>query len=195
MFKEYLKRRWLFEADKGGSGGSAGEGGTGGDPDQGGEKPTFDAWIARQPDDVKALLEVHTKGLKSALDSERENRKELEKQLRGLAKKAEDGSEAQQQLTEMADKIAAADRKADFYEEAHRQGVTNLKLAYLTATTDGLIDTRGRVNFDEMKKNYPELFGKARPAPAGNAGNGTNQETPKSQGMNDFIRTASGRQP
>lgn len=156
------------------------------------EPLTFDGWLGEQPDEVKVLLDGHTKGLKSALESERGSRKDLEKQLRDLAAKAEKGSEAQTQLAGIADQLGEADRKADFYEMAHGAGVTNLKLAYTVAVSDEMFDRRGQVNFDTMKQSYPELFG-AKSVPKGNAGDGTDTQPSPAKDMNRYIRTAAGR--
>ena len=154
----------------------------------------FDTWIKDQTDPVKSMMDTHTKGLKTALDSERESRKKLEKDLRDMAGKAEKGSEAEKQLTEMVNKISESDRRADFYEAAHAAGVTNLKLAFIVASQDDLFDRRGAVNFETMKQSYPELFGTAKvKPPAGNAGDGNNNNNPPGHTMNDYIRTAAGR--
>lgn len=192
MYKRY---GMYLEADKGGAGGS-----DGGDKQQSndqhgdGEKPlVFDAWLKEQDESVQQMLDGHTRGLKSALDGERDNRKKLERELRDLAGKAEKGSEAQTQLTKMADQVAEADQKAEFYEQAHAAGVSNLKLAYLVAQNDDLIDKRGRVNFETLKATYPELFGGKPKTPAGNAGSGTDKDKPASATMNDYIRKAAGR--
>lgn len=189
--------------------GTAGGGGTGtqtspapktGDDGKGGatQQPatplTYDAWLEKQPDDVKALLDTNVKGLKSALDSERGTREKLERELRTMAKAAEAGSEAQKKLTEMADEMSETDRRADFYDSAHKAGVGNLKLAYTVAVQEELFDSKGRVNFEAMKKDYPELFGAtSRKIIKGNAGDGTEEEPPKTGGMNDFIRAGAGR--
>lgn len=202
MFERF-KHGWYEEADKGGAGGSggnaeAGNGGTGNADGSGAAgketKPlVFDEWVKGQPEEVKTLLDTQTKGLKSALQSEREARSTAEKALREMAGKAEAGSEAQKQLTSMADQMAEADRRAEFYDEAHKAGVTNLKLAYLSAVADERFDKKGRVNFDEMKKDYPELFGTKKP-PEGNAGKGTGDNGPAGHAdMNAFIRRSAGR--
>jgi hypothetical protein len=157
------------------------------------QKPfTYEAWLESQDDQIREMLEGHTKGLKTALDSERESRKGYEKQLRELAKKAEAGSDAQKQLTEMADQIKTAESRADFYDAAHREGVTNLKLAYLVATQEDLFDKAGRVNFAEMKKSFPELFASSNGA-RGDAGSGTGGGQTKGQSMDEMIRGAAGR--
>lgn len=153
----------------------------------------YESWLEKQSADVKVLLEGHVRGLKSALDSEREGRKKLEREIRDLAGKAEKGSQAEAQLTQVADKIAEGDRKAEFYEAAHAAGVTNLKLAYLAAVQEDMFDKHGRVNFEAMRQTYPELFGGAKKPPAGTAGNGTRNAPDGHQGMNDFIRAAAGR--
>jgi len=181
-------RKWL-DANAGGSGNGNGTGdeGAGAGENNNDEGLTFETWIKDQKPEIVSLLDGHTKGLKTALDSERVTRKETEKQLRDLAKKAEAGSEAQTKLTEMADQFSAADRRADFYEEAHKAGVVNLKLAFLVASQDELFDSKGRINFDGMKKEYPELFG-GKQIPDGNAGNGTGGQNTGAVKMDDFIR-------
>ena len=182
-----------FDADKGNAGGGAQDAGDDGGQDD--KTVTFDAWLTEQPENVKSLLDGHTRGLKSALDSERESRKKLERDLREMAGKAESGSEAQKQLTQMADQITEADRKADFYEAAHTAGVTNLKLAYMVATADNLFDRKGNPDFEGLKTSYPELFGGKSKVGSGNAGSGTNDNKKPAHSMNDFIRVASGRKP
>lgn len=158
-----------------------------------GQGLSFDTWMAAQDANVRGLLDGHTKGLKNALDSERESRKGLEKQLKDLAGKAEKGSELEKQLNDLLTQQQTAQTRAEFYEAAHAAGVSNLKLAFLVASQEGLIDQKGRVNFDEMKKSFPELFGASqKPAPA-NAGTGTNAPTAGAQNMNQFIRRAAGR--
>ena len=90
--------------------------------------------------------------------------------------------------------MAEGTTKADFYEEAHKAGVSNLKLAYHIATTEELFDKRGAVNFEKMKEAYPELFGKKQ-VPRGDAGEGTGTAPGgKEVSMNAFIRKAAGKQ-
>jgi len=187
-----FNRNWkvFYEANAGGGGGQSNNDGKQDGND--GEALTFDAWLGKQDDKVKGLLESHTKGLKNALDTERESRKGLEKQMRELATKAEKGSEAEKQLTAFADKLAESDRRADFFDAAHKAGVTNLKLAYTIAVSDEMFDKKGNVSFDTMKKTYPELFG-VKKAPAGSAGEGTEGNTNVAADMNARIRRLAGR--
>jgi TolA-binding protein len=149
---------------------------------------SFDTWLAAQDANVRGLLDGHTKGLKNALDSERESRKGLEKQLKDLAGKAEKGSELEKQLNDLLTQQQTAQTRAEFYEAAHAAGVSNLKLAYVVASQEGLIDQKGRVNFDEMKKQFPELFGASQKPAPGNAGTGTNNQLSDRTSMDEFIR-------
>jgi biopolymer transport protein ExbD len=159
------------------------------DPENEQPTPTFEDWL-KEHEDVKPLYEAHTKGLKSALNTERTAREELEKQLRKLAKQADAGSDAQKELTETADKLAATERRDKFYEVAHEEGVKNLKLAWLAAQE--FMDEDGEVKLDAMKKAYPELFASKQKVNV-NAGDGMqNQQAPLD--MNSLIRRAAGRQ-
>ena len=161
---------------------------------KGGEKPpegdakakiTYDTWVGDQSVEVKGLLDGHTAGLTSALQSEREARKALEAQLKEAAGKAE--GETKVKLEAMAAEMAAVEQRADFFVDAQAAGIGNLKLAYTVAVQDDLIDKRGRVNFEQMKKDYPELFGDKLKTPKGHQGSGAN---PPVEGidMNQFIR-------
>ena len=195
MFRNSL---WKVSFDEGAASGGAGGGqGSSGQQSAGSGQQnqgelTFDSWLEKQDETVKGLLEGHTKGLRSALESERGTRKDLEKQVRDLASKAEKGSEAEKQLTGLADQIAKADQKVEFFDAAHKVGVTNLKLAYTVAVTDDLFDKKGNVDFGKLKTSYPELFG-AKKTPNGNAGEGTEGNTNVASDMNARIRRAAGR--
>lgn len=192
-------------AGGGAAGGGAGAGSAGGGEGGGSTvTPKYAAWadyLATQDDEVKGLYEKDVQGLKTALASEREEKKGLERQVRDLAGKAEAGSEAQKNLTELADKIAEGDRRTNFYEDAHKEGVSNLKLAYTIAVQDDLFDRKGVADLDKLKKNYPELFSAKRETPpAGKGGAGAGAGGGKQPGggggggdMNSLIRGASGR--
>ncbi|RLD07704.1 MAG: hypothetical protein DRI32_00435 [Chloroflexi bacterium] len=173
----------------GGTGGDDGQSGSGGDL-------TLDSWIealedADQKKSVKTLLGTHVGKLESALKSERVTRKDMEKQVRDLAKQAEDGSDSQAQLTQLADDLEKAGQKSDFYEVAHLAGVSNLKLAYMAAVQDDLFDRKGNVDFAAMKESYPELFAGTQEED-GDAGRGTGGELPEGSTMDDYIRGKAG---
>lgn len=161
-----------------------------------GETPqTWEDWLNAQADDVKALYEAHTNGLRSALNSERESKRELERQLREMRDKAEKGSEAETRLNEMVSALETANRRADFVVEAAKpeNGVADIEAAWLivNAKADTFFDRKGNVNFALLKQQHPMLF-RAAKAPPGNAGSGVGQEGGK-QDINDWIRSAAGR--
>lgn len=156
---------------------------------------TFESWLTGQDEATQSLIGDHIAGLKSALDSERNGRKTLEKQLRDAAKQLESGSEAQKQLEQMAADLNAASTRASFYEAAHGAGVRNLPLAFIAAREAGLLDGDGIANLKAMQERFPELF--AAPGPTAvpsHAGNGTQRPAPASEpSMDAFIRKAAGR--
>lgn len=154
------------------------------------QPPTFDSWFESQPEEIKGLIDSNVSGLKSALDSERNERKSLAKQLSELKGKAEKGSELEQQLTTLSAQLESQAAKAAFYESAPAD-VANMKLAWMAAQ-DGHTDKRGNVDWNSLRSAYPELFRKTVTPPA-NAGNGRGQEGGNQPNMNAFIRAAAGR--
>lgn len=154
---------------------------------------TFDSWVAEQSDEVKALLDGHTKGLKSALESERAQRSDLAKQVRDLAAKAEKGSEMEKTLTDLQGKLEAEQKRVAFLEDAGRPeiGCSNPKAAYLIAQADGLFDRHGQPDWAAIKAAAPELFG--RRMPQVNAGAGTGSPPQPAPSMNEFIRRMAGK--
>lgn len=152
---------------------------------------TFDEWIASQDGTIKALAEQHTAGLRSALQSEREQRKEAIKQLKDLAAKAEKGSELEQQLQRMLSERDAAERRASFYESAPAVNCANPRAALLVAQAENLFKRDGSPDWDAIQSVAPEFF---RRTQAVSAGAGTQGAPPAgSKNMNEFIRRAAGR--
>jgi len=176
--------------------------GTGGTPDpvaQGngtGETPptppTFETWYTGLDEQGRGLVDGHVMGLKSALATERQNRADLSKQIKDLAAKAEKGSELEQRLNEASTRLEAAERRANFAEDAIRPeiGCSNIKVAYALAVAEGMFDSKGRPDWAGLKTAAPELFRKPGPGSA-DGGAGHNQ-TPRMD-MNMIIRRAAGR--
>ncbi len=148
----------------------------------------FDSWLNEQPDDIKGLISTHTANLKSALESERSSRRELEKQIKRIARTSEEGSELRQQLDRISGELSTTSQRADFYDEAHKQGVKNLRLSYLAAKEAGLVDDRGRCDFGQLKTQFPELFAEVRKQAPTNTGAGAGTPPTPAQTMNDIIR-------
>jgi hypothetical protein len=164
----------------------------------------YEAWFKSQPKPVQDAITGHITKLRSALDSERAERSNLAKQIKELLPKADKGSELEKQLQGFQANLETAERRADFYEAAGPAGVSNLKLAWITAQADDLItnhtDSKGRVNFErlfgDLKERYPELFAQKRaPVPPGNAGSGAGAPpATEAADMNRLIvRAARGR--
>jgi hypothetical protein len=153
----------------------------------------FDEWLKAQDETVRTAYESHTKGLKTALDSERTQRSELARQLKEASKGAEKGSDLERSLADLSGKLELAERRATFAEQATRPeiGCVNVRAAWALAQAEGLFDSRGNPNWDSLKTTAPELFG-ASPV-RGNAGVGTGVKPPPAQGMNQFIRQSAGR--
>ena len=159
----------------------------------GGETPQdFEAWLATQADDVKALYESHTSGLKTALKSERQRNADMATQLRDAAAKAE--GETKAALEDMAGKAEAEAKRADFYEAAAGAGCTDLKLAFLAAQADDLFDRKGRPDIAAVKAAHPSLFSAPRvpDARAGRGAQGGNGHT-GGAAIDDAIRRAAGK--
>jgi len=165
-------------------------------PQGSGETPqvpeTWDAFLEAQPEPVKQLFSQHVQGLKAALSTERDQRRDFEKQLRDVAKQLEDGSEAKAQLEQLSSQYEEAERRLAFYESAPAE-LVNAKLGWLAVTELDAFDRRGNVNWDAVREAYPELFKSAKsPAPSANAGAGT-QGTQTPFSMNDAVRAAARR--
>lgn len=163
------------------------------DEQTGSTPANFGEWLKTQTTDVQKLYTDEVAGLKSALSSERQQRKDNEAALRDAAAKVEKGSEAEKALTEQADTLQGLEERAAFYDNAHTQGVTNLKLAWMAAQEIDAFDKRGNVNWEGLKTQFPELFTKTT-IPSGDAGKGTKTAPAGDQkSINAFIRAEAGR--
>lgn len=161
-----------------------------------GEKPaTWEDFLKGQTETIQNLYNEHTQGLRSALNDERQQRRNLETKLRELSSQLEKGSEAKKKVDELTQQLEAENRRADFYEDAAASGVANFRLAWLAIQDrpDEYLDRRGRVNFDLLKERNPELFKSTKTTPVpGHPGSGT-QTQPAGQQltMNEIIRGGS----
>lgn len=156
---------------------------------------TFDAYLAKQPEPIRKLYEVHSTGLLNSVKATRDERDNALKLIKELTPKAEKGSEMETALKDLTGKLEAADKRANFAEEAIKPeiGCTNVKAAFAIATSEELFDKRGLPNWDAIKKTAPELFRKPGKA-QGNAGDGTGDGANTGiSTMNDVIRHMAGR--
>ena len=168
---------------------------TGGTPETTPSGMLWDDWFKSQPEDVKTLITDHESGLKSALKSERDNTRNLSKQIADLQGAAEKGSELERQLTTLQAKLTESERHANFIDGAVGAGCTNTKAAYKLARADEDLWKRdGSPDWDAIKETAPEFF--ARPKPSGgNAGSGTNTDPnagSKMHPMDEIMRRSIG---
>ena len=136
---------------------------------------TFEDWFNTQPDNVKALISDHERGLKSALDAERGNTKALSRQINDLQGAAEKGSELEKQLSTLQAKLTESERHASFIDSASSAGCTNAKAAYKLAKADEDLWKRdGSPDWEAIKETAPEFFRKPTSV-TGNPGSGTDK--------------------
>lgn len=154
---------------------------------------SYDDWYKGLDDSQKALVDGHTHGVKSALDSERALRKDFEKKAKELAAAAEKGSEMEKQVGSLLAQLSEANQRAEFLAGAPAAGCADPQLAFLAAREGGHFDMNGKPNWEAIKLAHPNLFATQQPAPrgGGDAGSGT-QTPPKANDMNSFIRGARG---
>lgn len=197
MLKERYQQ-FLFDADGGDGGGGtdadkSGDGNPPADKSQEGEKSTsqfenFAAFLEKQPKEVQELYQKDVHGLKSALETERGEKKTLSAQLKELLPKAEKGSELETQLTETVSKLESAERRAAFAEQAIKPEVScsNVKAAYALALADNLFDKDGNPDWTTIKQTAPELFRK----PSSTDGGAGNRQPPKEDIYTAAMRAA-----
>jgi len=160
-----------------------------------GTQPTWETVLAALPEEQRGLYDQHVQGLRTALQSERDQHQDLARQLREATQRLEEGSETRQQLEQLTGQIEVANQRADFFEQATQPeiGCSSPRLAWLAAQEVEAFDRRGNVNWAVLKEQFPELFGQGtKKQPPGNAGSGTSTP-PAAQGMNAFIRRQAGR--
>ncbi len=165
-----------------GAGGSGGnQAGGGGTPQPGGQgAPTFESWYGTLDTGVRGLIDNHISGLKNALASERTAVTELRERLTEMSGKLGKDSPERQQMEALQASLKTHEQQAAFYDAAHANGVTNLRLAWLAAQEGKLFDAdKGTVDWAKFKTQFPELFRATAPAPQpgatnpGNAGRST----------------------
>ena len=174
-------------ADDNNQGGQSGDDGG----NSGEDELTYDGWFNEQDDAVKGLISGNVTGLKSALDTERSQRKEMAKALKATTKELEKGTDARNALEKITVQLDAAEKRLAFVESVSGQ-VSNVTLAWLAAQEIGAVDGTGAVNLETLKASYPELFVK-KVRPAGNAGDGAGSSVAGKKDMNTFIRRSAGR--
>ena len=162
-------------------------------PADGAIPETWEAYLEKQDEKVKALYTAHRSGLLNAVKATRDERDDLARQIKTLAKAQAEGSEAKTQLEAITAQLEKTERRAAFLEEAMKPELQcrNPKAAWLLAEAGNHFDKKGNVDFAALRAEAPELFG--LPTARANAGSGTQTPPSPTQSMNDFIRTSAGR--
>lgn len=150
----------------------------------------YEQWIGEQSEEIKAGIEAHYQGILNTAKATRQERDDLDKKLKRLAKEVEVGSDAEKTISEMRGQLANETKRANFFEGANKQGIKNAKLAFALANTDNLYTDEGTPDWDKIKENAPELFNAQ--AINSNAGSGTNQRpaVDSSKAVRDALKTS-----
>lgn len=147
----------------------------------------YDDWLKDQDEATQALITDHIAGLKTALTSEREERKQLARQLKGLSGQGQTIDTLQTKLTGITESLELKNAQLVFYGEAQGK-VKDLSLAWLAAREAGLVNG-GTVDLAKLKETHPILFAPPPPVNGGNQGGGESGDMT----MNDLIRARAGR--
>lgn len=152
----------------------------------------YDNWVSKQPVEVQEMLERQQKALRSALVDERQQRRNLHKQVKALEVKASTSTVTADEVARLQTTLKEAQRQARFYESLPGD-CANPKLAFLAAKDMGFMTDAGTVNWDGLRQEAPQLFAKIV-VPSANAGTGAKQGGATGEtNMNDIIRGMTGR--
>lgn len=154
-----------------------------------------DAWIDSLPEEQRPFAERfrehHVTAVQQALANERKERKALAAQVKELSAKATGNTDVEKQLQELSSKADASTQRADFYEEAAKRGVvpSRFSAAFRVAQVEGLINDKGRVDWEGLKEGYGEFFAtEQKPKGGSGAGAGVGDKPKPKQDMNALIR-------
>ncbi len=123
----------------------------------------FEAWLAKQPDEIKQKYETHVSGLKTALETERKSAKEKDKQLKKLAEfEAAEEKRKQEQMTEtekLQSELATA--KAEKEQAALELATERIKNAVLFGAAQPVFGNKQKFAHPELAydllKTLPEI--------------------------------------
>ncbi|HEX9329583.1 MAG TPA: hypothetical protein VF915_23850, partial [Reyranella sp.] len=132
---------------------------------------TFEALMESLSDGHRALIEKHISGLRTALETERGDRKAAQKAIRSVQTELEQLKAGNVQVKELELRAAEAEAAATFFEEAAAYNVKrgSMRLAFLAAQDGHFFGDDGGVQWDALQARFPDLFegSNDRPAPDG----------------------------
>lgn len=160
---------------------------------------TPESWFGALPEDAKTIAQKwHDEkvvGLKSALGSERDDRKtdrtSFQKQLTDAIAKA--SGEGKAELEKISASLSESGTRSDFYADAHEAGAGDLRLAWAAVKEYELYDRKGNPDIEALKTKCPYLFQSAATTvlrPRVSAGAGTRTLPDPQNDMNARIRKA-----
>ena len=160
---------------------------------------TPESWFGALPEDAQTIAQKwHDEkvvGLKSALGSERDDRKTdrtaFQKQLTDAIAKASGESKAE--LEKIQASLSESGTRSDFYADAHEAGAGDLRLAWAAVKEYELYDRKGNPDIEALKTKCPYLFQSAAATvlqPRVSAGAGTRTPLNPQDDMNARIRKA-----
>ena len=158
---------------------------------------TFDEWYQSLPDNVKTLAngaKDHFERMTATVRDTRQDRDALSENLKTITKLiGTKPEEAAQAIQKLQGDLESLNKKTEFYDAASAVECRNPKAAFAIATTNNLFKRDGKPDWESIKTEAPELFGKAfvKP-PRKSAGSGTDSEPAKTGSMNDLIRKGAG---
>lgn len=167
----------------------------------------FDAWLASQAEDMRTLVgglhEKKVSGLRTALQSEREERKTERRKWQDQAAEAAKATGAekdsalkalQADITSAGERADAANARADFFADAHDAGVQDVRTAWAAIREYELYDRKGHPDIAALKERCPYLFLAPRPTPPRvDAGAGANLPPAAANDFDSNLRRLTGR--
>jgi len=156
------------------------------------EPESWEQILATLPKEHQDLYNQSVSKLKTTVKATRKERDRLQTSFKSLSDQLKDKPDLQKQVDDLNTQITSANRKADFMASAPSEGCKNPKAAYALALSEELFDSKGEVDWDDLRDLAPELFKKASgdDLPSG-GGEGREKQARKKQPttMNDLIRS------
>jgi hypothetical protein len=158
---------------------------------------TPETWFGALPEDAKSIAQQwhdgQVTGLKTALGSERDerkaDRKQFQTQLTDAIAKA--SGEAKAELEKISASLSESGTRSDFYADAHEAGAGDLRLAWAAVKEYELYDRKGNPDLEALKTKCPYLFQTAKPVvPHVGAGSGTAQKPAAAHDFDTNLRAA-----
>lgn len=144
----------------------------------------------------QAAYAQDVQGLKHSVAAAREERDALARQVAEIKRKlGKNPEETGAALDQLSKSLEEANRRAGFLEAAVSSsvGCRNPKAALAIAMQNNLFKADGSPDWDAIKADFPEGFGKAVVRTGAGIGTEQDEEKPQPRGFNDWLRSEAGR--